>query len=169
MIYTCCWWVNLIGPKRWQLTCFTSQAMASHKVNSTTSNPAMTTLTDSARKFIFYAPPGVYTIDQKTLTTGFVNVGENDGGDINSIDIEIRSGSSFNNEFVDKRPGLKPVISPAPSAQKLGSISGCVKEDTDNNDSGDTNLVGVLVTLYDHTSNVIATTTHHCRAGTRRY
>jgi len=37
MIYTCCWWVNLIGPKRGQLTCFASQAMASHKeVNSTT-------------------------------------------------------------------------------------------------------------------------------------
>lgn len=36
---------------------------------------AMTTLTDSAGKFIFYAPPGVYTIDQKTPTTGFVNVG----------------------------------------------------------------------------------------------
>ena len=132
-------------------------------------NPAMTTLTDSARKIIFYAPPGVYTIDQKTPTTGFVNIGDNDSGDINSIDIDIRSGSSFNNEFVDKRPVLKPVISPAPSAQKLGSISGCIKEDTDNNDSGDTNLVGVVVTLYDHTGNVIATTTHHYWAGTRRY
>ena len=137
---------------------------------STAQQPCNDDVNGQCWKVHFYAPPGVYTIDQKTPTTGFVNVaGDNDGSDINLIDIDIRSGSSFNNEFVDKHPGLQPVIRPAPSAQKLGSISGCVKEDTDNNDSGDTNSVGVVLTLYDHTGNVIATTLHHdCRAGSTR-
>jgi SdrD B-like domain len=44
------------------------------------------------------------------------------------------------------------------SAQVLGSISGKVKSDDNNDDIGDTNLAGVLFTLLDENMDVVAMT-----------
>jgi len=51
-----------------------------------------------------------------------------------------------------------PSLSGAPNQSLLGSISGNVKEDVDNNNSGDTNMSSVLISLLDNSGFVIRTT-----------
>ena len=45
--------------------------------------------------------------------------------------------------------------SATPSGLPLGSISGNVKEDVDNNDTGEANRVGVIITLLDSSNSVV--------------
>lgn len=72
--------------------------------------------------------------------------------------------NSTGNNFVDEWlafPSSKPsfVLSSQPSMDlRIGSIAGNVKEDTDNDDIGEVNLPGVLISLLDTTGSVIATT-----------
>ena len=54
-------------------------------------------------------------------------------------------------------PSMSPSVSANPTASILGSISGNVKEDVDNNDSGDVDLGGVTITLLDSAREEIAT------------
>ena len=56
---------------------------------------------------------------------------------------------------------LSPAVTAAPtptSVLSLGSISGNVKEDLDNNDSGDVDLGNVFITLFDKSGIVVGTT-----------
>ena len=56
------------------------------------------------------------------------------------------------------KPSGKPSLSAMPSSSILGSISCNVSEDLDNNDSGDIDLFGVTIILYDNNGDVVATT-----------
>ena len=85
--------------------------------------------------------PGNYQVEQTNLT-GY--------GDVtpNVLDVNLDTGESDkDNNFIDE----------------LGSISGNVKSDDDNDDLGDTNLADVTVELLDNNGNAIATTTTNSR------
>ena len=77
-----------------------------------------------------------------------LDVKDGDGGDPNVIAVIVGSGmDSTGNDFVDEK--MEPGI---------GSISGNVSEDKNNDDVGDDNLVGVLVVLKNKNGTVVATT-----------
>ena len=103
-------------------------------------------------------PAGSYTIteqDESTVDPDFVDVFDGDetpedgndgvdGLDDDSIQVTLTLGENDDdNNFVE---------------EQLGSISGTVELDTDNDDIGDTPQVGVTVTLQDENGNVVATT-----------
>ena len=101
-----------------------------------------TVLTDSNGNFTFLVPPGVYIV-RETNPPGYVDVSDSDGGDLNSITVDVSRGNDLDNVFVDKvssssssvptvsnMPGLLPSVSPA--SVQLGSICGKVQEDIDN-------------------------------------
>ena len=105
----------------------------------------MNTTTDSDGKFDFHCvAPGKYILVEYT-PDGFVDVKDSDGGNPNEIIIDVNLEDSPDNEFVDR-------VTP------LGSISGTVSEDTNNDDTGDVNLEGVILVLKDDKGNVVATT-----------
>ena len=56
-------------------------------------------------------------------------------------------------------PSAEPSVSAAPSDRILGSISGNVSEDVDNNDTGDVDLAGVTVKLLENGVEVATTVT----------
>jgi protocatechuate 3,4-dioxygenase beta subunit len=73
-------------------------------------------------------------------------VGDTDGGDPNVISVTVTPGqTNSGNVFVDER--------------QPGVISGTVREDLDNNGTGDTPIAGVTVVLKDAQGNPVATTT----------
>jgi len=103
----------------------------------------MPTMTDSNRNFTLNASPGMYrhTIVKQT-PPGFLNVGSK------TISVNTSAANVLNIRFDDQHPISAPSVSGCLSSYfLLGSISRSVKEDTDNNDSEDTDLVGVTVTL----------------------
>ena len=52
----------------------------------------------------------------------------------------------------------QPVITPAPATSILGCISGTVREDTNNDNTGDVVLSGVAITLFSDAGGFVATT-----------
>ena len=92
--------------------------------------------------------PAKYTVIEMT-PPGYEDVedSDGDGNGRNTISVDVTLGDDNDLYFVDKE-----------SDPSLSSISGTVKEDTDNNDSGDKNLSGVTVALHDG-SGIVATTT----------
>ena len=105
----------------------------------------MNTTTDSDGKFEFgCVPPGKYILVEYT-PDGFVDVKDSDGGNPNEIVIDVTLEDNPVHEFVDR-------------GTPLGSISGTVSEDTNNDDTGDVNLKGVILVLRDDEGKVIATT-----------
>ena len=110
------------------------------------------------------------------------------GDDHNSIVVSVDAGDSLApaNFFIDEKPSNAPSVSAAPSGSPsdqpsvsavpskspsdqpsvsmapsdllMGSISGTVQLDEDNDDIPDVSLSGITLTLLDHTGAVIATT-----------
>ena len=96
-----------------------------------------TTVTDSNGNYTFQRAPGDYQVVQ-TQPAGFLSVSDTDGanndviGDENLITVAAGETNS-GNDFVEERPGV---------------ISGTVSADTDNDDVGETGLLGVEVQLF---------------------
>jgi uncharacterized repeat protein (TIGR01451 family) len=102
------------------------------------------TFTDADGNYSFIGQPaGSYTVRQTNLP-GYVDVSDTVGANDNLIPVTLVAGSaSTGNNFVD---------------EQLGSISGNVKADIDNNNSGDVNLQNVTIELLDAGNAVIAAT-----------
>jgi protocatechuate 3,4-dioxygenase beta subunit len=109
-------------------------------------NTVATTTTDTNGNYSFpNVPAGNYTIVEQT-PPGYLDVGDTDGGDPNVISVTVTPGeTNSGNVFVDER--------------QPGVISGTVREDLDNNGTGDTPIAGVTVVLKDAQGNPVATTT----------
>ncbi|WP_284190110.1 SdrD B-like domain-containing protein, partial [Zoogloea oryzae] len=105
-----------------------------------------TTTTDASGNYSFNGvPPGNYVV-QETNKPGYTDVSDKDGGDLNSIAVTVTPGATNSgNDFVDER--------------LPGAISGTVREDNDNNDTGDTPIAGVTVTLVNATTGLVVATT----------
>ena len=136
-----------------------------------------TVVTDTNGEFTVDVPPGTYTVVQEN-NPGFDDVSDSDGGDPNVITVDVGTGDSTDSVFVDERPSSAPSVSAspttrtapssfpstssgpssAPSGVQLGSISGNVSGDTDNNDAGDVNLNDVPIKLLDSSGGLVATT-----------
>ena len=144
-----------------------------------------TTLTDSKGEYLFVdLPAGVYSVTETNLA-GFSDVSDVDGVNDNKVVVSLTFANlnSTENNFVDERgsvvvpapssglsesPSTSPSVSTRPSFSSsssssssiavLGSISGSVLEDVDNDNDGDVGIAGVLMTLLDSTGNVVATT-----------
>jgi hypothetical protein len=82
---------------------------------------------------------------------GLTDVTGSDSGNPNSITVDVTSSTSTGNKFVDARPAcVVPMYAPSRGPDlALGSISGFVREDVDNNDSGGYPLSLVNMTLLD--------------------
>jgi hypothetical protein len=127
-----------------------------------------TTLTDSSGTYAFYnLPAGNYTIVETNLA-GYVDVSDVDGANDNRVAVRLSSGTnSTGNDFVDEIRSFSPSLSPSssilpstspsvsgaptvtssPSVKPLGSISGSVSEDTNNDNTGDIPLSNVVILL----------------------
>ena len=76
-------------------------------LNSTGTSIIFTTETDSNGVYIFrVVPPGNYIVTEGT-PTGF---GDSDGGDPNSITIDVTSTNSGGNDFVDEQPMISTTL-----------------------------------------------------------
>ena len=103
------------------------------------------TVTDSNGAFLFVnLPAGNYTVVEDNLPR-YTDVSDNGGNPLDDrIPVALASGANATGLlYVDER---------------LGSIGGSVKEDVDNDDTGDVDLSGVTITLLDSAGAVIATT-----------
>ena len=104
-----------------------------------------TTTTNSEGNYSFAGlPPGNYQVVE-TDTAGFQSVSDVDGANNNTVGDEtpivVAAGQNApGNDFVD---------------EELGSLSGQVLEDTDNNNVGDAALANVVLTLKDENGNDI--------------
>ena len=118
-------------------------------------------LTDSNGDYLFVElPVGVYSVVETNLA-GYSDVSDVDGIHDNSIGVSLTftNLNSTKNDFVDELPGSATgVPSGAPVEVVLGSISGNVKEDTDDDGIGEAPIFGVLMTLLDSSNIVVATT-----------
>ena len=141
-----------------------------------------TRFTDSDGNYVFNdLPMGSYTVVETNLPN-YVDVSDTDPPNDNMISVTLSVGgvvNSTDNDFVDELvsdapsvssiPSETPTVSPgptntgvpsaSPSEGILGSISGTVLEDLDNNDTGDVGLANVTITLLDSTGTPVATTT----------
>lgn len=120
------------------------------ELKDTNGDTVDTTTTDSNGDYSFeYVTPGTYNVVQTNLT-GYGDVSEVDGGDdsdnadngiTNSIPVTLAANETDSgNNFVD---------------EQLGTISGTVLEDTNNDNIGDSPLSGVTIELLDENGNPI--------------
>ena len=112
----------------------------------------ITASTNNQGEYIFTdVPPGDYRVVE-TQPTDYSDVSETDGdnpndGRVNSIDVSLSpEEASTGNNFVEIQ---------------LGEVTGRITADVDNNDTGDTGLAGVVVTLTDSNGNSTTTTTNN--------
>ena len=138
-----------------------------------------TRFTDVNGNYVFNdLPMGSYTVVETNLPN-YVDVSDTDPPNDNMISVTLSVGGVVNsteNNFVDElfttpsvsvSPSGEPTVSPgptntgvpsaSPSDPILGSISGNVKEDIDNNDTGDVNLVNVRIDLVNSVGVIVAT------------
>jgi uncharacterized protein (DUF2141 family) len=102
----------------------------------------VTTVTAANGSYSFTAlPPGTYGV-RETQPSGYLSASDKDGGDLNEIrPITVSAGAANTaNNFVEEQPG---------------TITGSVLADIDNNDTGDSPLSGVTLTLKDSSGNDI--------------
>ena len=119
-----------------------------------------TTLTDAAGNYSFTdLPTGEYQVRETNLPD-FSDVNEFDSDDSDILDEEAELPGENNDNIipVSLAPGESDIGNDFVD-EKLGSISGNVTSDDDNDDIGDTNLEGVTVDLLDDSGAVIATDT----------
>ncbi len=122
-----------------------------------TTDPTTTTASDGTYSFTNVAP-GTYTIVE-TDPSGYVSVGDEDSVNDGGNDSDSNSNTNDNSLTVDLIPGETDTGNDFVDEQ-TGTISGNVKADTNNDDTGDLNLAGVTITLRDSgDTTTIATTT----------
>ena len=103
---------------------------------------SITAVTDSSGNYSFAnVPPGDYRVSE-TQPSGYASVSDKDNGNLDEIGdetlIAVTGGvTNSGNNFVEEQYGV---------------ISGVVQSDTDNNNTGDTNLSGVTVQLFADTN-----------------
>ena len=103
-----------------------------------------TTLTDGDGNYSFEVAPGPYTITEADLN-GFTSVSDIDGANDNTIMGTVPLGGNMpNQDFIDERPTV---------------VSGNVSEDTDNDDVGNIDLSGVVISIVDGAGALQTTTT----------
>jgi len=103
-----------------------------------------TTLTDADGNYSFEVAPGPYTITEADLN-GFTSVSDIDGANDNTIMGTVPLGGNMpNQDFIDERPTV---------------VSGNVSEDTDNDDVGNIDLSGVVISIVDGAGALQTTTT----------
>ncbi|MEI6175856.1 MAG: SdrD B-like domain-containing protein [Verrucomicrobiota bacterium] len=113
------------------------------------SSQPITTTTASDGSYSFTnLPPGAYGV-RETQPSGYNSVSDKDGGNLDLIgDVAVVSVSAGatngGNNFVE---------------EQLGTITGSVLADTDNNNSGDAPISGVTLDLRDASTNAIVATT----------
>ncbi|WP_347250248.1 SdrD B-like domain-containing protein, partial [Zoogloea sp.] len=122
-------------------------------------NVVTTQTTDASGNYLFTSlKPGTYSVqfDKTTLPTGYVFTSKDVGSDATDSDADTSTGKTIQTVLdsgeSDKTWDAGIVANP-------GSISGTVREDVDNNDTGDTPIAGVTVELKDSTGTVVQTTT----------
>jgi uncharacterized surface anchored protein len=122
-------------------------------------NVVTTQTTDASGNYLFTSlKPGTYSVqfDKTTLPTGYVFTSKDVGSDAADSDADTSTGKTIQTVLdsgeSDKTWDAGIVANP-------GSISGTVREDLDNNNSGDTPIAGVTVQLKDSTGTVVQTTT----------
>jgi uncharacterized protein YfaS (alpha-2-macroglobulin family) len=122
-------------------------------------NVVTTQTTDASGNYLFTSlKPGTYSVqfDKTTLPTGYVFTTQDVGSDAADSDADTSTGKTIQTVLdsgeSDKTWDAGIVANP-------GSISGTVREDLDNNNSGDTPIAGVTVQLKDSTGTVVQTTT----------
>ncbi|AFZ37589.1 conserved repeat domain protein [Stanieria cyanosphaera PCC 7437] len=93
-----------------------------------------TTASDGSYSFANLAP-GNYQVKQTNLS-GYLDVSDIDGGNLNNISVNLNAGNSTGNNFVD---------------EQTGTISGQVLADAADDDNiGDNSLSGVTLELLDN-------------------
>ncbi|MCK6394374.1 SdrD B-like domain-containing protein [Zoogloea sp.] len=122
-------------------------------------NVVTTQTTDTSGNYLFTnLKPGTYSVqfDKATLPTGYVFTSKDVGSDATDSDADTSTGKTIQTVLdsgeSDKTWDAGIVANP-------GSISGTVREDVDNNNTGDTPIAGVTVQLKDSTGTVVQTTT----------
>jgi uncharacterized surface anchored protein len=122
-------------------------------------NVVTTQTTDASGNYLFTnLKPGTYSVqfDKATLPTGYVFTSKDAAADGVDSDADTATGKTIQTVLdsgeSDKTWDAGIVANP-------GSISGTVREDLDNNNSGDTPIAGVTVQLKDSTGTVVQTTT----------
>ncbi|NEQ77023.1 MAG: Cna B-type domain-containing protein, partial [Okeania sp. SIO2C9] len=117
-----------------------------------------TTTTDANGDYIFTdVAPGDYQVVETNLP-GYQDVSEVDGGNDGGDDTDGGNNNIVNNIPVILTPGENDTGNDFVDEQ-VGTISGTVFEDTDNDGTGDTTLEGVTVTLLDDQGQTVDTTT----------
>ncbi|WP_374241629.1 SdrD B-like domain-containing protein, partial [Zoogloea sp.] len=111
-------------------------------------NPVASTTTDANGNYSFTnVPAGNYTIVEQT-PTGYLDVGDKDGGDPNMISVTVQPGqTNSGNVFVDERSA---------------AIGDKVWLDSNANgvqDAGEAGIAGVTVKLLDGAGGVVSTST----------
>ena len=102
----------------------------------------ITTTTQPNGSYTFTnVPPGTYGVVE-TQPPGYLDVSDSDGGSPNEVrPVQVVAGTTTSGvNFVDEEPGI---------------ISGSVLADTDNNDTGDTGIPSVTLTLVDSSGNPV--------------
>jgi len=122
------------------------------KLDNGTVESFMTSTTYNGSHFDFRCvPPGKYVLVEYN-PNGFDNVGDSEGGDPNTIVIDVTdAGDSPNNRFVNAQLLGFATVSAAPTKSGIGCISGNVGDDVVDKD-----LQGVLVILKDGNGNIVA-------------
>ncbi|MBL8429172.1 MAG: carboxypeptidase regulatory-like domain-containing protein [Dechloromonas sp.] len=116
-------------------------------------------LTDVNGNYLFTnLKPGTYSVqfDKATLPAGYSFTTRDSGADATDSDANTADGKTIQTQLdsgeSDKTWDAGIVANP-------GAITGTVRQDNDNNDTGDTPIAGVTVVLKDSAGNVVGTTT----------
>ncbi len=109
--------------------------------NTTGVQPITTTTAPDGTYTFTNVPPGTYGVVE-TQPAGFNSVSDVDGGNPNQIlPITVIAGQAVTGrDFVEEQPG---------------SIAGTVRQDTNNDDTGDAPISGVTLTLVDGSGNPV--------------
>lgn len=115
--------------------------------------------TDAAGNYLFSGlKPGSYSVqfEKATLPAGYVFTVKDAAADDSDSDADPTTGKTIQTVL---ESGESDRSWDAGIVGSPGAITGTVREDLDNNNTGDVPIAGVTVVLKDSTGNVVATTT----------